>query len=116
MASQSFSRRDMLEGSALLAAGAALVERSTAHAAAAMRDPMVPMPLPTQAPAKQGIAQPPGTRLAYWDTGGDGQPIVLLHPATGSALIWGYQQPVFARAGYRVIAYSRRGHHNSEPV
>ena len=57
-----------------------------------------------------------GTRLGYWDTGGDGQPIVLLHPATGSALIWGYQQPVFAKAGYRVIAYSRRGHHNSEPV
>jgi pimeloyl-ACP methyl ester carboxylesterase len=38
----------------------------------------------------------------------------LLHPFTGSALIWGYQQPVFARAGYRVIAFSRRGHARSE--
>ena len=38
------------------------------------------------------------------------------HPASGSALIWGYQQPVFAKAGYRVIAYSRRGHYGSDPV
>ena len=34
----------------------------------------------------------------------------------GGVLIWAYQQPVFAKAGYRVIAYSRRGHHNSAPV
>src|SRR2546428_5318981 len=38
-----------------------------------------------------------------------------LHPATGSALIWGYQQPVLAKAGYRVIAFSRRGYYNSAP-
>jgi pimeloyl-ACP methyl ester carboxylesterase len=61
------------------------------------------------------MAQIPDTRLWYWDTGGQGVPIVLLHPATGSALIWGYQQPVFAKAGYRVIAYSRRGYYNSAP-
>jgi pimeloyl-ACP methyl ester carboxylesterase len=77
---------------------------------------MVPVPLPVPVPAKEEIAELPGTRLGYWDTGGDGPPLVLMHPATGSALIWGYQQPVFAKAGYRVIAYSRRGHHNSEPV
>ena len=41
---------------------------------------------------------------------GGGQPIVLLHPATGSGLIWAYQQPAFVKAGYRVIAYSRRGY------
>ncbi len=58
----------------------------------------------------------PDTRLWYWDTGGDGPAIVLLHPATGSALIWGYQQPVFAKAGYRVIGYSRRSYYNSDPV
>ncbi len=55
-----------------------------------------------------------GTRLGYWDTGGADEPIVLLHPASGSALIWLYQQPVFARAGYRVIAYSRRNYYNSD--
>jgi pimeloyl-ACP methyl ester carboxylesterase len=40
--------------------------------------------------------------------------VVLLHASTGSALTWGYQQPALARAGYRVIAYSRRGHAKSE--
>jgi pimeloyl-ACP methyl ester carboxylesterase len=52
--------------------------------------------------------------LGYWDTGGDGEPVVFLHPASGSALVWLYQQPVFAKAGYRVIAYSRRNYYNSD--
>ena len=77
-------------------------------------DPLVPLPIPEQVPVKEGLAELPGTRLWYWDTGGDGAPIVLLHPATGSTLIWLYQQPVFAKAGYRVIAYSRRNHYNSD--
>lgn len=78
-------------------------------------NPMKPTPIPVQLPAKDGVAQIPDTRLWYWDTGGPGVPIVLLHPATGSALIWGYQQPVFTKAGFRVIAYSRRGYYNSAP-
>jgi pimeloyl-ACP methyl ester carboxylesterase len=40
--------------------------------------------------------------------------VVFLHPASGSAVIWLYQQPVFAKAGYRVIAYSRRNYYNSD--
>jgi pimeloyl-ACP methyl ester carboxylesterase len=79
-------------------------------------DPMVPVPIPIQAPAKEGIAQLPDTRLGYWDTASAGQPILLLHPASGSALIWLYQQPVFVEAGYRVIAYSRRNYYNSDPA
>jgi pimeloyl-ACP methyl ester carboxylesterase len=79
-------------------------------------DPTAPLALPEPIQAKDGLAVLPDTRLFYWDTGGDGQPIVLVHPATGSALIWGYQQPVFAKAGYRVIGYSRRSYYNSDPV
>ena len=79
-----------------------------------INDPMIPVPIPEQVPAKEGLADLPGTRLWYWDTGGDGTPVVFLHPATGSALIWLYQQPVFAKAGYRVIAYSRRNHYGSD--
>ena len=79
-------------------------------------DPMIPVPIPEQVPAKEGMAELPSTRLGYWDTGGAGEPIVVLHPASGSALIWLYQQPVFARAGYRVIAYSRRNYYNSDAV
>ena len=77
-------------------------------------DPMVPVPIPIQVPAKEGMAELPGTHLGYWDTGGPGEPIVLLHPASGSALVWLYQQPVFAQAGYRVVAYSRRNYYNSD--
>ncbi len=62
-----------------------------------------PLALPEPIQAKGGLAVLPDTRLWYWDTGGDGEPVVLLHPATGSALIWGYQHPVFAKAGYHVI-------------
>jgi pimeloyl-ACP methyl ester carboxylesterase len=77
-------------------------------------DPMVPVPIPEQVPAKEGMAELPGTHLGYWDTSGTGKPVVFLHPASGSALIWLYQQPVFANAGYRVIAYSRRNYYNSD--
>ena len=81
-----------------------------------VEDPFVPQPIPPQAPAKEGNVQIGDINLWYWDTGGDGEPVVLVHPASGSGLIWGYQQPVFAKAGYRVIGYSRRGHHKSSPV
>src|SRR5262247_1319880 len=77
-------------------------------------EPMTPVPIPEQVPAKEGHAELPGTRLWYWDTGGNGTPVVFLHSASQSALIWLYQQPVFAKAGYRVIAYSRRNHYNSD--
>jgi pimeloyl-ACP methyl ester carboxylesterase len=75
------------------------------------------VPIPPQAPAKEGVAAlPGGARLYYRDTGGNGPAVVFLHPATGSALMWPYQQPVFAAAGYRVVAYSRRGYFGSDPV
>src|SRR5262245_42826144 len=77
-------------------------------------EPMTPVPIPEQVTAKEGHAELPATRLWYWDTGGNGTPVVFLHSASQSALIWLYQQPVFAKAGYRVIAYSRRNHYNSD--
>jgi pimeloyl-ACP methyl ester carboxylesterase len=76
---------------------------------------MTPIPIPAQAPATEGRADLPDTRLWHWDTGGEGPPIVLLHPMTGSGLIWVYQQPAFVRAGHRVIGYSRRGYIHSAP-
>jgi len=101
--------QSVVVGAGLAALGAGVVETARSQVA------MTPIPVPAQVPAKEGHAQLPDTRLFYWDTGGDGVPIVLLHPATGSALIWGYQQPVLAKAGYRVIGYSRRGYYNSAP-
>src|SRR5690606_15858462 len=67
-----------------------------------------------QVPAQEGVAELPGTKLWYWDTGGDGEPVIFLHAGSQSAAGWGYQQPAFAKAGYRVIGYSRRGYYKSD--
>ena len=64
----------------------------------------------------EGHAPIDGGELWYWDTGGSGEPIVLMHAGTGSGMTWGPQRDVFAAAGYRVIGYSRRGHHRSSPM
>jgi len=109
------SRRTTLKTGLLIGAAAVAGGGKRAHAAAAA-DPLTPIPIPAQAPAKEGVAAVGGTKLGYWDTGGNGVPVVLLHPATGSAKIWVYQQPVFVKTGHRVIAFSRRGYANSDPV
>jgi pimeloyl-ACP methyl ester carboxylesterase len=54
-------------------------------------------------------AELPGVKLWFVDTGGLGVPIVLLHPNTGNVAVWEPQIAAFAQAGYRVIAYDRRG-------
>lgn len=51
----------------------------------------------------------PGVRLWYTDSGGDGTPLVLLHANTGNSDIWEKQVGPFSQAGYRVIAFDRRG-------
>ena len=76
----------------------------------------VPIPIPPQVPAAEGMADVGGVRLWYWDTGGEGHPVILLHAATQSAAGWVYQQPALAQAGYRVIGYSRRGYFRSDPA
>jgi pimeloyl-ACP methyl ester carboxylesterase len=60
--------------------------------------------------AARAFADVPGARLSYIDSGGSGVPIVLMHAATGSSRVWEHQLPAFTAAGYRVIAYDRRGH------
>lgn len=75
---------------------------------------MMEIPHPEPVAVFEGYAEMPGAKLWYWDTGGPGAAIVLCHPASQSSQIWAYQQPVFAKAGYRVIAYSRRGVYRSE--
>src|SRR3954469_21973957 len=49
-----------------------------------------------------------GVKLWFSDTG-DGTPLVLLHPNTGTSEIWEPQTRAFTQAGYRVIAFDRRG-------
>jgi pimeloyl-ACP methyl ester carboxylesterase len=104
-------RRRFLTGGAL--AGAVLLAGAAKGRAAGDPSPMVVMPMPPTATVTEGVAHLPEADLWYSDTGGPGEPILLLHPLTGSGHVWGYQQPVFAGAGYRTIAYSRRDYRGS---
>jgi pimeloyl-ACP methyl ester carboxylesterase len=51
----------------------------------------------------------PGVKLWVIDTGGGGEPIILLHPRTGHSAIWENQIAGFAAAGFRVIAPDKPG-------
>ena len=55
------------------------------------------------------FAELPGVKLWFTDSGGTGVPLVLLHANTGTSVIWTNQVENFSRAGYRVIAFDRRG-------
>ena len=54
-------------------------------------------------------AEIPGVKLWFTDSGGMGTPIVLLHANTGTSAVWTDQVTSFSQAGYRVIAFDRRG-------
>lgn len=72
------------------------------------------VPIPRQVSAEERTLDIGTAHLWCWDTGGEGEPVVLLHAIVGSGEMWPYQQPVLAAAGYRVIGYSRRGHFGSD--
>ena len=74
---------------------------------------------------KRSLVSPPivtgeidvgGWSLPYWDTGGTGAPLILMHAFAGSLESWPEQQAAFADAGFRVIAYSRRGVGATRPI
>lgn len=65
-------------------------------------------------PARRDFANLPGVRLWFTDTGGNGEPVVLLHANTGTSEVWEPQVAAFSKAGYRVIAFDRRGWGRSE--
>lgn len=59
-------------------------------------------------------AGPTPIEIETYDSGGDGRPVVLIHgwPLSGHA--WKPQKPVLENAGYRVVAFDRRGFGDSE--
>jgi pimeloyl-ACP methyl ester carboxylesterase len=74
-----------------------------------------PPPSPAQsALAREDWADVGNARIFYRDSGGTGIPVVLLHAATGSSAVWEHQLPSFIAAGFRVIAYDRRGYGRTE--
>ena len=73
-------------------------------------------PPPPQRPITQGYVTVPGGQIWYWDSGGQGPIVLLLHALSGSALSWPYQQPALIKAGYRLIGFSQRGASGSSPA
>jgi pimeloyl-ACP methyl ester carboxylesterase len=65
---------------------------------------------PGYASLREGVADVPGAALYYVDSGGSGPAVVLLHAGTGSSQVWEHQFPALSVAGYRVVAYDRRGY------
>ena len=49
------------------------------------------------------------TEIHVDDSGGEGRPVVLIHGWPLSAEAWADQVPALTDAGYRVVAYDRRG-------
>lgn len=50
----------------------------------------------------------PAIRLWYNDSGGNGEPVVCMHAASGTTESWVAQLSAFTTVGYRFIAYDRR--------
>ena len=107
-------RRELFNIAALAGGVAGVAALATTTAAAAPAPVWVPAEMPLQAPATEGMVDVLGAKLWYWDTGGSGPAVVFMHAGTQSGAGWGYQQPVFAAAGFRAIGYSRRGYFRSE--
>jgi pimeloyl-ACP methyl ester carboxylesterase len=59
--------------------------------------------------ARGAHVQLPGVKLWFVDSGGTGAPVVLLHPNSGTSAIWESQIAALVEAGYRAIAFDRRG-------
>lgn len=89
----------------LLGAAAAAGSLSGQARAAAPRKSQI-------APRAPFVDRPDGTRLWLTDWG-HGEPLLFVHAAGLSSASWAYQLTPMMRAGYRCIAYDRRGHGRS---
>lgn len=68
------------------------------------------------ATASPDVVDPPTepVHLHIEDSGGDGRPVVLIHGWPLSSQAWASQVPVLQAAGFRVVAYDRRGFGQSD--
>jgi pimeloyl-ACP methyl ester carboxylesterase len=73
----------------------------------------VTAPVPTPAPAP-APAPADSVRLHIEDSGGNGRPVLLIHGWPLSTRAWEPQVSVLRAAGYRVVAYDRRGFGRSD--
>src|SRR3982074_2893072 len=88
-------RRSVMAGAIAVASSSCLAAARSAMAAEP--DMGLRTPLPTQAPMTEALADLGKVKLWYWGTGGSGEVVVFLHPGSGSAEFFPYQQPAFAK-------------------
>ena len=65
-------------------------------------------------PSDVAVGSANAVRLHIEDSGGSGRPVVLIHGWPLSAQAWAPQQSALQAAGYRVVAYDRRGFGRSD--
>lgn len=65
--------------------------------------------IPAAALSREELADLPGVRLWFSDSGGAGEPVVFLHANTGTSETWAAQVAAFSQAGYRAVTFDRRG-------
>jgi len=85
------SRREVLSvGFAAIYGALAARTVAAAEGTGGVRDPqpLAPNPPPPAITAPSAVAELASVELAYWDSGGNGPAVVLLHPATGSRPRW----------------------------
>jgi|SRR5436190_9032820 len=63
----------------------------------------------SQLALQDGFVDVPGAKIHYKDSGGRGVPVIFLHANTGTVDAWEKQVAAFTGAGFRFIAYDRRG-------
>jgi len=68
----------------------------------------------SEGPSSADAVHADSVRLHIDDSGGDGRPVVLIHGWPLSAQAWEPQVSVLRDAGYRVVAYDRRGFGRSD--
>lgn len=94
-------RRSVLTGGAALALLAGCVGSA--------EDPAFLTPeIETQNPPAGQFVEVVGERVHYWERG-EGQPVVLIHGASGNLLDWTFDVAPRLAARYRVIAFDRPG-------
>jgi pimeloyl-ACP methyl ester carboxylesterase len=98
-----------MNGTQLMVVGLAAAALLSQHADAGSLFLFMTSAAQTPSPVFAGYADLPGVRLWYTDSGGSGVPVILLHANTGNADSWQYNIAGFVEAGYRVIAFDRRG-------
>ena len=107
------SRRDLLRGSAVMAASIGLstaaiaAEKQAAHKGGMRAHSSAKKTISTRITAKDG------TQIFYKDWG-SGRPVVFSHGWPLTADAWDAQMVYLGERGYRVVAHDRRGHGRSD--